>query len=105
GEFGLAVCSPHHAQLVVASRGVTGHTSDDKFAQLGLQRLPAKHIGAPLVAGSFVNAECRVVETYVQGNRTIYVGEILAAYHDPSTEAVIHYDKLIYRFMQDPAIG
>src|SRR5947209_17869841 len=37
GEFGLAVCSPAHAALVVASRGVTGHTSPDKFAQLGLQ--------------------------------------------------------------------
>ena len=26
-------------------------------------------------------------------------------YHDPTTEPVVHYNKVIYRFMQDPPIG
>ena len=105
GEFGLAICSPHQAALVVASRGVTGHKVDDKFAQLGLVRLPAKHIKAPLIADSFANMECRVIDKHPIGDRSVYVAEVLAMYHNPSTEPTVHYVKEIYRFLQDPAIG
>ena len=105
GEFGLAICSPRHAEMVVASRGVTGHSGGDKFEQFGLTRLPAQHIKAPLIAESFANLECRVVDRHVLGARSIFVAEILAMYHDPTSEPTVHYSKQIYRFLQDPAIG
>jgi len=105
GEFGLAVCGPRQAEMVINSRGVTGHKVDDKFAQFGMERLPAKHIGAPLIADSFANLECRVVNRLVLDDRTIYVAEVLAMYHNPASEPLIHYAKEIYRFLQDPAIG
>src|SRR5437762_3311438 len=93
GEFGLAICSPRQADVVIASRGVSGHTVDDKFAQMGLIRLQAKHIKAPLIDESFANLECRVVEKLVGPNRTVYVAEVLAMYHKPSMEPTIHYAK------------
>jgi flavin reductase (DIM6/NTAB) family NADH-FMN oxidoreductase RutF len=105
GEFGLAVCSPTQAEMVIGSRGVTGHKVDDKFAQFGMERVKAQHIGAPLIAHTFANLECRVVNRLVLDDRTIYVGEVLAMYHNPSTEPLVHYAKEIYRFRQDPPIG
>ena len=105
GEFGLAICGPKQAEMVIGSRGVTGHKVDDKFAQFGMQRLQARHIGAPLIADSFANLECRVVNRLVLDDRTIYVGEVLAMYHNPASEPLIHYAKEIYRFRQDPPIG
>jgi flavin reductase (DIM6/NTAB) family NADH-FMN oxidoreductase RutF len=105
GAFGLAICSPTQAQMVIGSRGVTGHNVDDKFAQFGMERLPAQHIGAPLIADAFANLECRVVNRLVLDDRTIYVAEVLAMYHNPTTEPLVHYAKEIYRFLQDPPIG
>jgi flavin reductase (DIM6/NTAB) family NADH-FMN oxidoreductase RutF len=91
--------------MVIGSRGVTGHKVDDKFAQFGMERLQARHIGAPLIAESFANLECRVVNRLVLDDRTIYVAEVLAMYHNTSSEPLIHYAKEIYRFLQDPPIG
>ena len=105
GEFGLAICSPRQAEIVIGSRGVTGHTVDDKFEPFGLVRLPAKHIKAPLIADSFANMECRVIDTHPVGDRSVYVAEVLAMYHNPSSEPTVHYVRKIYRFLQDPPIG
>ena len=105
GEFGLAICSPRQAEIVIGSRGVTGHTVGDKFEQFGLVRLPAQHIKAPLIAESFANLECRVIDTHPIGDRSVYVAEVLAMYHNLATEPTVHYARKIYRFLQDPAIG
>jgi flavin reductase (DIM6/NTAB) family NADH-FMN oxidoreductase RutF len=105
GEFGLAVCSPRQAELVVKSRGMSGHTVDDKFAAVGLERIPATRIKAPLIAGAFATMECRVQASYPAGDRMMYVGEVLALHHDPTTEPLVHYVRKIYRFLQDPPIG
>ena len=105
GEFGLAICSQRQADVVIASRGVSGHTVDDKFEALGLVRLPARHIKAPLIDESFANLECRVAEKLVGDNRTVYIAEVLAMYHNQAFEPTVHYAKKIYRFLQDPPIG
>jgi flavin reductase (DIM6/NTAB) family NADH-FMN oxidoreductase RutF len=105
GEFGLAVCSPHHADFVDRSRGMSGHKTEDKFADMGIERLPAKRISAPLVAGSFVNMECVVRDKLPIGDRIMYISEVLELYHDPTTEPLIHYERKVYRFLQDEPIG
>ncbi len=105
GEFGLAVCSPRQASLVIPSRGVSGHTVDDKFAAVGIERIPATRIKAPLIAGAFANLECVVRAKHPAGDRIMYVAEVLAMHHDPTTEPVAHYVRKIYRFLQDPPIG
>ena len=57
------------------------------------------------VAGAFAVMECEVQARYPAGDRMMYVAEVLAMGHDPSTEPLIHYEKKVYRFLQDPAIG
>ena len=105
GEFGLAICSPQQAELVVRSRGLTGHKIEDKFAAVGLERVPATRIKAPLIAHAFATLECEVRARYPAGDRTMFVAEVLALHHDPTTEPLVHYEKKIYRFLQDPPIG
>ena len=105
GQFGLAICSPNQADAVDRSRGLSGHDVDDKFAAIGLVRLPATRIQAPLIAGAFANMECEVRSKFPAGDRTMYVAEVVALHHNPETEPVVHYAGKIYRFLQDAAIG
>jgi flavin reductase (DIM6/NTAB) family NADH-FMN oxidoreductase RutF len=105
GQFGLAICSREQAELVVRSRGLTGHNVTDKFAAVGLERVPATRIRAPLIADAFAVLECEVQARYPAGDRMMYVAEVLAMRHDPAREPLIHYEKKVYRFLQDPAIG
>src|SRR3712207_3523668 len=44
GEFVLAACSTAQAAAVEASRGLHGHETEDKFAVVGMQRLPATQV-------------------------------------------------------------
>src|SRR5690348_3729151 len=83
GEFGLTICSPAQADLVVKSRGLTGHKVADKFAAVGLERLPATQIKAPLIANAFATMECVVQARYPAGDRIMYVAEVLKLLHDP----------------------
>ena len=67
--------------------------------------MPATRIKAPLIADAFATLECEVRARYPAGDRMMYVAEVLALHHDPTTEPLIHYSKKIYRFLQDAAIG
>ncbi|MGQ9497178.1 MAG: flavin reductase family protein [Desulfotomaculales bacterium] len=51
----------------------------DKFARAGLTPVPAKTIGAPLVAECLGHIECRVAATYEAGDHLVFVGEVVAA--------------------------
>ncbi|HZR99122.1 MAG TPA: flavin reductase family protein [Chloroflexota bacterium] len=105
GEFVLTVCSEAQAPVVVKSRGLTGHETEDKFAVVGLQRLPALHVKAPLLADAHACIECRIVSKHPAGNYHLYVAEVLALHYDASRPPVVHYNHLIYRFLHEPNIG
>ena len=105
GEFVLTVCSEAHAPVVVKSRGLTGHETEDKFAAVGLERLAATHVQAPLLANAHACLEGRVVSKQPAGNYRLYVAEVLAMHFDPSQQPLVHYDHKVYRFLHEPAIG
>jgi flavin reductase (DIM6/NTAB) family NADH-FMN oxidoreductase RutF len=105
GQFGFMICSKEQGERVRAISRLSGHDVDDKFAAAGLVRVPATRIAAPLIAGAFATMECQVVARYPAGDRTLYLGEVLAMRHNPATEPTVHYVKKIFRFLQDPAIG
>lgn len=105
GEFGLAICSPRQAPMVDRSRGMSGHQVADKFAAIGLVRVPATRIRAPLIADSFANLECVVRDRVPAGDRVMYVAEVVALHHDPTLEPLVHYQKGVYRFLQDRPVG
>ena len=81
-EFVLNVCSQSQFYAIEKSRGLSGRDIEDKFAALGLQVLPAKHVQAPLVSGCHANVECRVLSELRAGELILFVGQALACHID-----------------------
>lgn len=63
----------------------------DKFAETGLTPAPARRVKPPIIEECFGHLECRVVQSHVCGDHTLFVGEVLAAYAD---EGVLSGDDL-----------
>lgn len=104
GEFVLVAASPAQADAVVKSRGLTGHSTEEKFAAVGFKRLPATRVQAPLLADAWACMECRIQSSFPAGDRTIYVAEVIAFHRDPTTEPLVHLDHKVYRFLGE-AVG
>ncbi|AFV12036.1 FMN reductase-like protein [Thermacetogenium phaeum DSM 12270] len=51
----------------------------DKVKELGLPTEPAEVIGVPRIKGALANLECRLVDSLVSGDHTIFVGKVVAA--------------------------
>lgn len=97
GEFVL--CFPSEEQ----ARGawLCGNTSGrkvDKFAEAKFKQAPSKIVTPPIIEGSTVAFECRVIKKVETGDHTLYIGEVVAIHGSPSRPRhlySIHYTKLI----------
>lgn len=58
--------------------GVKSGRDVDKFAETGLTPIPAKKVKPPLIKECFGHLECRVVQSHVCGDHTLFVGEVVA---------------------------
>ncbi len=63
----------------------------DKFAETGLTPVPARRVKPPLIEECFGHLECRVVESHVCGDHTLFIGEVVSASAD---EDVLRGDTL-----------
>ena len=59
--------------------GITSGRDVDKFAETGLTATPAKKVKPPLIKECYSHLECKVVESHVYGDHTLFVGEVLEA--------------------------
>ena len=105
GEFVLVVCSARQAAAVVASRGLKGRELDDKFANVGLERLPARQVQAPLIAGAHACLECHIQTRFPAGDRELFVAEVVELHVDPATPPVVHYDHHVFGFNPGAPLG
>lgn len=88
-EFVLNVCSEEQLHAIDRSRGLHGNEVEDKFALLGLEAIPARHVKVPMVAGCHANVECEVVGSMpTDGGVTIFLARALACHVDPSRPPV-----------------
>ncbi len=62
--------------------GTCSGAETDKFVRFRLTPIPARHVGAPLIAECVANIECRVVDLVERHNLVVLEG--LAAYVNPS---------------------
>lgn len=62
--------------------GVKSGRDVDKFAEMHLTPLPATKVGAPLIAESPVNLECRVTEVKPLGSHDMFLAEVVAVHAD-----------------------
>jgi flavin reductase (DIM6/NTAB) family NADH-FMN oxidoreductase RutF len=82
----------------------------DKFAQGGFTAIASKLVKPPIIAGSTVAYECKVVAKMECGDHTLYNSEVVAIHSDPQRAKhlfSIHYRKLVsidYKGNIDPNI-
>lgn len=70
----------------------------DKFKQTGFKTIASKIVKPPIIDGSTVAYECKVVDKLETGDHTVYVGKIVAIHGTPEKPNhlySIHYEKLI----------
>lgn len=70
----------------------------DKFAEAGLHPVPSTVVKPPLIEGSTVAYECRVVGKLECSDHTMYNGEVVGIHGDPERAGhlfTIHYRKLL----------
>lgn len=80
------------ASKVVAVGNCSGRDVD-KFETIGLTRVAAQHVAAPLIAECFANLECKVVDTRLVNKYNLFILEVLQAWTDPAQQDVktIHH--------------
>ena len=59
--------------------GVKSGRDVDKFAETGLTAKAAEKVNPPLIEECFGHLECKVVQSHVCGDHTLFVGEVVAA--------------------------
>jgi flavin reductase (DIM6/NTAB) family NADH-FMN oxidoreductase RutF len=80
-EFGLNLPSRNLLESI-AKIGTLHSHKVDKYAETGLTPMKPKKISALLVEECFVNMECRVIDQYVTGDHTVFVGEPVFVHMD-----------------------
>ncbi|MFQ5908465.1 MAG: flavin reductase [Thermoplasmata archaeon] len=87
-EFGVNMVSEDLVNAMSFAGHFTGHEVD-KFSSDLFDRYPAEKIGAPMIRGALLNAECRVVQQIPMGDHTAFVGEVVAFSVDDSQGPVV----------------
>ena len=81
-ECVIALPSVELAPKVVKIGNSSG-SKVDKFAAFGLTALPAAKVKAPLIDECFANLECKVVDTRLTNKYSLFILEVVKAWHDP----------------------
>jgi flavin reductase (DIM6/NTAB) family NADH-FMN oxidoreductase RutF len=81
-ECVIAIPSVELAPQVVRIGNCSG-SKVDKFAAFGLTALPAARVQAPLIDDCFANLECKVVDTRLVNRYSLFILEVVQAWHDP----------------------
>lgn len=82
GEFGVNLVTEEQ----IAAMGFAGHYSKsetDKLSSELFETVPARTIKAPMLKGSLLNAECRLVREVPLGDHTGFLGEVVSFSADP----------------------
>ncbi len=84
GEFGLSFCSDAQAKLSHVSGSFSQHDVD-KWTLADFPTYAATKIAAPMITGSVVNFECKVVAKQQLGH-TLFIGEAVWGRFDPELD-------------------
>jgi flavin reductase (DIM6/NTAB) family NADH-FMN oxidoreductase RutF len=79
GECTLVWPGPSLLEGIIACGSVSGRETD-KLALTGWRLLPAESAGPGLLAEGAVNLECRVEQTVVTGDHTLFICSVMAGH-------------------------
>ncbi len=106
-EFGVNLVSEHQ----VAGMAFAGHYSKadtDKLSSELFETYPGQRIHAPLIRGSLLAAECRLVEAIPLGDHVGVLGEVIEFSVDPDARPVVLHRgsrHLGERIVREPAVA
>jgi len=89
GEFVVAV---PNKELEPAIRVFGRNRGDaiDKFKESGIKTRNAKIVSAPLLEDATINLECVLEKEVDSGDHTIFIGRVVAAYHNPEKKFMVN---------------
>jgi flavin reductase (DIM6/NTAB) family NADH-FMN oxidoreductase RutF len=73
-EFGLNLPSGELLEAV-AKIGTLHSNRTDKYKETGLTPMESKKISAQLIEECYLNMECKVIDQYITGDHTVFIGE------------------------------
>jgi flavin reductase (DIM6/NTAB) family NADH-FMN oxidoreductase RutF len=82
GECVIAIPTVDLARKVVDIGNCSGEDVD-KFNKFKLTPLPARDVGAPLIAECLANIECRVADTALVGKYSLFILQAVRIWTDP----------------------
>ena len=77
--------------------GVKSGRDVDKFKETGLTPIPARKVKPPLIEECFGHLECKVVQSHVCEDHTLFVGEVVATTVDEEVMKGESLDVLVAR--------
>lgn len=95
GEFGLNFCSDEQATLSHIS-GSYSLQDMDKWALSDFPRYAPKVIAAPMIEGSVLNVECRVLAKHDLGH-TVFLGQAVWARYDTTKQPLLYHGGKYWR--------
>ncbi len=93
-EFGANFVSDDQGSLSSLAGAYTGREVSKLSSEL-FETYSARKIGAPMIVGCFLNAECRVVEVLETGDHTMFLADVLDVRFD-STKSPLLYTQRRY---------
>ncbi|MDD2922801.1 MAG: flavin reductase family protein [Anaerolineales bacterium] len=90
--FGLTMLSAQQVEIsdLFAGRAETS----DRFADIQTETLVT---GSPLIAGGLAWLDCRVVQTFDAGMKTLFIAEVVAARSFGEGEPLIYHDRQYWK--------
>ena len=88
-EFVVSSPSPELLEALEYFGSTTG-AKVKKFKETGVRTLPATKIKTPILADAKTNFECKLHSFTEPGDHYIFVGEIVAAHHDPEKKQLFY---------------
>jgi flavin reductase (DIM6/NTAB) family NADH-FMN oxidoreductase RutF len=95
----FVLCFPSEEQAKAAWMcGIKSGRSSDKLAEAELSTINSKSVKPPIIAGSTVAYECKVLTQLECGDHTLFNSEVVAIHGEPERAKhlfSIHYRKLV----------
>jgi flavin reductase (DIM6/NTAB) family NADH-FMN oxidoreductase RutF len=96
-EFGVNVASEEQTTAVSIAGGYSRKELDKMSIQNSFQIIKPKKIKPPLIAGSIIHAECKLVTTKRFGDHTMVVGKVVSMRYDETKKPLVYHKNRYFR--------
>ncbi|MEV6765620.1 flavin reductase family protein [Streptomyces sp. NPDC051105] len=100
GRFGISILSAEQEQAAAYFA--------DKRRPLGMRQFdavkwrPGEHTAAPLIEGALAWLECEVLDAYVAGDHTIFLGSVLSSAVGPKRAGLLFFEGMYREVTTNP---